>query len=194
MSIVLMGTTSGSCTLQEQAVAGTTTLTLPTFNGTVGLLVSGTAVASTSGTSIDFTGIPAGVRRITVMLDGVSLSGTSNILLRLGTGSTTYVTTGYNDIAVLTGGASTNTTSTGGFLLYDNAASASANHFGMIVFTNINGNNWVCNGQAGLSTRNIITWTSGSLALGATLTAVRVTTANGTDTFDAGTINILYEG
>jgi hypothetical protein len=127
------------------------------------------------------------------MLDGVSLSGTSNILLRLGTGSTTFVTTGYNDITVLTGAGSTNTTSTGGFLLYDNAASASANYYGMVVFTNISGNSWVCNGQAGLSTRNIISWTSGSIALGAALTAVRITTVNGTDTFDAGSINILYE-
>lgn len=193
MSIVLLGSTSGSCTLQEQAVAGNTTLTLPTFNGTVGLLVSGTSV-SASGTSVDFTGLPAGVRRITVMLDGVSLSGTSNILFRLGSGSTpTYVTTGYNDITVLTGAGSINTTSTGGFLLYDNAGSAASNYYGMIVFTNISGNNWVCNGQAGLTTRNIISWTSGSVAVGATLTAVRITTANGTDTFDAGTINILYE-
>jgi len=84
MSIVLLGSTSGSCTLQEQAIAGTTTLTLPTFNGTVGLLVSGTAVASTSNTSIDFTSIPAGVRRITVMFDAVSTSGTSNWLIQLG--------------------------------------------------------------------------------------------------------------
>jgi len=35
MSIVLLGSTSGSCTLQEQAVAGTTTLTLPTTSGTI---------------------------------------------------------------------------------------------------------------------------------------------------------------
>ena len=35
MSIVLVGSTSGSCTLQEQAVAGTTVLTLPTTSGTV---------------------------------------------------------------------------------------------------------------------------------------------------------------
>ncbi len=35
MSIVLLGSTSGSCTLQEQAVAGTTVLTLPTTSGTV---------------------------------------------------------------------------------------------------------------------------------------------------------------
>jgi hypothetical protein len=31
------------------------------------------------------------------------------------------------------------------------------------------------------------------VALGAVLTAVRITRVNGTDTFDAGSINILYE-
>jgi hypothetical protein len=36
--------------------------------------------------------------------------------------------------------------------------------------------------------------TGGSIALAALLTAVRITTVNGTDTFDAGSINILYEG
>lgn len=199
MSIVLLGSTSGSITLSEPAVAGSNTLSLPAVTGTFVIagqnsaITSGTAV-SASSTSVDFTSIPSWVKRITVMLDGVSLSGTSNILFRLGSGSTpTYVTTGYNDITVLTGAGSTNTTSTGGFLLYDNAGSAASNYYGMIVFTNISGNNWVCNGQAGLTTRNIISWTSGSVAVGATLTAVRITTVNGTDTFDAGTINILYE-
>ena len=47
-------------------------------------IVRGTAVASTSGTSIDFTGIPAWVERITVMFSGVSGSGTSNFLLQIG--------------------------------------------------------------------------------------------------------------
>jgi len=98
MSIVLLGSTSGSCTLQEQAVAGTTTLTLPTFNGTVGLLVSGTAKAFnwnglTTNTFIDFESIPAGVRRITLTLSGFSTNGTSPPLIQIG--STTYATSGY---------------------------------------------------------------------------------------------------
>jgi len=58
-------------------------------------IVRGTAVASTSGTSIDFTAIPAWVERITVMFQGVSTSGTSFVLVQLGTGSTTYTTSGY---------------------------------------------------------------------------------------------------
>jgi hypothetical protein len=43
MSIVLMGSTSGSCTLQEQAVAGSTTLTLPAASGNV---LASTAVSA----------------------------------------------------------------------------------------------------------------------------------------------------
>ena len=43
MSIVLLGSTSGSCTLQEQAVAGSTTLTLPTATGNV---LASTAVSA----------------------------------------------------------------------------------------------------------------------------------------------------
>ena len=61
--------------------------------GAIGLINSMTAVNSTSGTSIDFTGIPSGVKRITIMLKDVSTSGTSYKLIQLGSGSIT--TTGY---------------------------------------------------------------------------------------------------
>jgi len=53
MSIVLLGSTSGSCTLQEQAIAGTTVLTLPTTSGTV--LTTGS-----SGQSIPKAALPTG--------------------------------------------------------------------------------------------------------------------------------------
>jgi hypothetical protein len=186
MSIVLLGATSGSCTLQEQAVAGTTTLTLPTFNGTVGLLVSGTAVASTSGTSIDFTGIPAGVRRITVMFRGVSTSGTSNWLVQIGAGS--FVSSGYSSGA--SSGTSTvaTTTSTAGFNIRVGGASDTVN--GLMTITNITGTDWVSSHSAG---GNAFWVGGGNLALGGTLDRVRITTVNGTDTFDAGSINILFE-
>jgi hypothetical protein len=192
MSIVLLGSTSGSCTLQEQAVAGTTTLTLPTFNGTVGLLVSGTAVASTSGTSIDFTGIPAGVRRITVMFSGTSLSGTSQYLVQIGAGSVT--SSGYSSA----GSAFTNTstatvlTSTAGFVIRNPANAATLLNCIMTI-VNITGNTWVSSHSYGESGTGAIGTGGGNLALGGTLDRVRITTVNGTDTFDAGSINILYE-
>jgi hypothetical protein len=194
MSIVLMGSTSGSCTLSEQAVAGTTTLTLPTITGTVGILVSGTAVASTSGTSIDFTGIPAGIRRITVMINGVSTNGTSNILLQLGDSGgveNTGYATSVSSISTTANTTNGSNSITAGFPFYNTSIGASDTLTATIVLLNLTGNTWLGNGSGIQGTRTIIN--AGSKDLSATLDRVRLTTTNGTDTFDAGTINILYE-
>jgi hypothetical protein len=194
MSLVLTGSTSGSCTLQEQAVAGTTTLTLPTFNGTVGLLVSGTAVASTSGTSIDFTSIPSGVRRVTVMFNGVSTSGTSPIVARIGAGSVD--TSGYAATnAAIISTACYCTTFTASFgLTADTSVMSSANLLqGLVTLAYLSANIWVISGVVGTSSQSIQYYVSGSKSLSGVLDRLRITTVNGTDTFDAGSINILYE-
>jgi hypothetical protein len=196
MSIVLLGSTSGSCTLQEQAVAGTTTLTLPTFNGTVGLLVSGTAVASTSGTSIDFTSIPAGVRRITVMFNDVSTSGTSPPQIQIGD-SGGIETTGYAGTSSVIAGGTAQALFTTGFGIGVNTS----NWANVVVVSgaitislfNSSTNTWVASGSVGRSDTASTYFTSGGKSLSATLDRVRITTVNGTDTFDAGSINILYE-
>lgn len=192
MSLVLTGSTSGSCTLQEQAVAGTTTLTLPTITGTVGILVSGTAVASTLGTSIDFTSIPAGVRRITVMFNGVSTNGTSPQQVQIGSGSVD--TTGYTggQAAVLNSNITGTSSITTGFA-WNTAGSASTSVYGTIVLTLVSGNIWVANGNGWdvQGSRGMIL--AGGKTLSGSLDRVRVTTVGGTDTFDAGSINILYE-
>jgi hypothetical protein len=192
MSIVLIGSTSGSCTLQEQAVAGTTTLTLPTITGTVGILVSGTAVASTSGTSIDFTSLPAGIRRITVMLNATSLSGVAQYLIQIGAGSVT--TSGYNSAGSGFTNSSTATvlTSTAGFVIRNPSNAPSLLNCVMTI-VNVTGNTWVSTHSYGESPTGAIGTGGGNLALGGTLDRVRITTTNGTDTFDAGTINIMYE-
>jgi hypothetical protein len=191
MSIVLMGSTSGSATLQEQAVAGNTTLTLPTITGTVGVLVSGTAVASTSGTSIDFTGLPAGVRRITVVFTGVSTNGTSQLQVQLGSGS--FSTSGYTSFATTV--QTSNTTSgnavTSGFHTFSQSASSSKN--GQMVLLLISGNSWISNHVIADNGLSASLQGGGALALGGALDRIRITTVNGTDTFDAGSINILYE-
>jgi len=174
--------------------------TSPSISGAVmstmgsSVITSGTAQASTSGTSIDFTGIPSWVKRITVMLSGVSTSGTSQKLFRLGTGSTTYTTTGYISTSLFVTGANVGQLSfTDGFNLYNAVAAADIIN-GAVVFTNITGNTWVCSGMVSQTVGTVLTvFTNGSIALGAALTAVRITSAGGTDTFDAGSINILYE-
>ena len=151
--------------------------------GNSGAFVAGTAVASTSGTSIDFTSIPSWVKRITFMLDGVSTNGGSTIQIQLGT-SSGVETTGYVSGNVY--GALTT-----GFLTALNPA-ASYLQYGTQVFTKINGNSWVQNGNI-LTTGIAIAPVAGSKTLSGTLDRVRLTTIGGTDTFDAGTINILYE-
>jgi hypothetical protein len=191
MSIVLMGSTSGSCTLQEQAVAGTTTLTLPTISGTVGVLVSGTAVATTSGTSIDFTGIPAEVRRITVIFAGVSTNGASTVLIQIGD-SGGIETTGYVSTSeYLTGGASSgNNASTIGFVTaVGDGATVRSGH---MVITHIGSNLWVSSHTL-KGSPTYAYFGGGDKTLSSTLDRIRLTTTNGTDTFDAGSINIMYE-
>ena len=158
-------------------------------------ITRGTAVASTSGTSIDFTALPAWVKKITVMFSGVSTSGTSNKQIQLGTGSTTYTTTGYVGATGYVTTAVSPLSVTTGFGLQNGGAAADTNS-GLITIVNISGNNWVCSGTT--STNNAsqpgLIYTNGQISLAAALTAVRITTVNGTDTFDAGSINILYEG
>jgi hypothetical protein len=176
-----------------------------TINGSAGVttnsgavydsLQRGTAV-SASGTSVDFTSIPSWVRRITVMLSGVSLSGTSNYVFQIGAGS--IANTGY-----LSGAASVSTTTssttngsnavttyivTGGYT--STAASVASGH---AIFTNISGNTWVATGILYADGAGRMAYFGGNITLSGTLDRVRITTINGTDTFDAGTINIIYE-
>lgn len=179
--------TSGTLVLQSN---GTTQLTVSS-TGTYGQLKSGTAVASTSGTSIDFTGIPSWVKRITVMLYGVSLSGSSAPLIQIGAGSVT--TSGY--VASTAYAASTNVaanlTATSGFPVYASAAAQLVT--GVLTINLVGSNFWVSGHSAMLELGGGITG-AGKITLGGTLDRVRITTVNGTDTFDAGSINILYEG
>jgi hypothetical protein len=168
----------------------TQTLTNKTIQG--GAITSGTAVASTSGTSISFTALPSWVKRITIMFRSVSTSGTGNPLFQLGTGSTTYTTSGYLGAGSSLDASTVSTAAfTAGFGL--NISNAANVIHGSIVITNIDSNIWVASGVFARSDANTTT-TGGSISLGAALTAVRATTSNGTDTFDAGSINILYEG
>jgi len=167
------------------------TLSSPTINGTpvmgASVITSGTAVASTSGTSIDFTGIPSWVKRITVMFAGVSTNGTSPVRLQIGGGS--VETTGYTSTSTVMGIA--NGTSTGGFDRYQTAAADITS--GWYVLTLIGSNLWVCTAQYALSTASNPGWITGNKTTASTLDRVRFTTVNGTDAFDAGTVNILYE-
>ena len=155
-------------------------------------IVTGTAVASTSGTSIDFTSIPSWAKRITVMLAGVSTTGSSAIQIQIGSGS--VATTGYfQAVGLACSSGVSGSSHTTGFVLETASIYASSNRAGTATLTRIDGNTWVNAATIG-STGQVGSNTSGGyLALGGALDRVRITTVAGTDTFDAGTINIMYE-
>jgi hypothetical protein len=181
--------TSGEINLQSN---GSTKLSVLS-TGVSGTLVQGTAVASTSGTSIDFTAIPSWVKRITVMFSGVSTNGTSFPLIQLGD-SGGVETTGYISVSgLLYGSTPATTNSTAGFVINSNLATNT--HNGALVISLLGSNAWVCQGSVcGTVNANQSITVTGSKTLSDVLDRVRITTVNGTDTFDAGTINIQYEG
>jgi hypothetical protein len=154
-------------------------------------IVRGTAVASTSGTSIDFTSIPSWVKRITIVLQGVSTNGTSVIELRIGSGSITA--TGYSGSYVYTvlSTATGGSTSTTGFQVP--GVSAANIRSGIYTLINLSGNIWVASGCGAFSEVAGSWQGGGNLTLGGVLDTVRLTTAGGVNTFDAGSVNILYE-
>ena len=156
---------------------------------------SATAQASTSGTSIDFTGIPSWVKRITVMFNGVSLNGSSNILVQLGDSGGAENSGYVSQVGTVTQVSNTTRYSayTTGFGFHYSGSASSYVYSGVMVFTLLSGNLWMYLGGSQEETVGGTSNCIGSKTLSDTLDRVRVTTTNGTDTFDAGSINILFE-
>jgi hypothetical protein len=154
-------------------------------------LTLATAQATTSGTSIDFTGIPSWVKRITVLLNRVSTNGTSNYLVQLGSG--TLKTSGYVSTATSGAAGVTTITETSGHIVAAGAAAASQFN-GHLVLTFISGVTWVGSSLVLSTGSNGYSMGASDVSLSGALDRVRLTTVNGTDTFDAGSVNIMYEG
>jgi hypothetical protein len=182
----------------SEALAGTnadravTPLGLKTAVNTIvdSKFVRETAKATTSGTSIDFTGIPSWVKRITLMFNNMSTSGSSYKQIQLIYGGSTVVNSGYRaSSARFNSTAIGEAASTTGFLIV--SGSSSDDMWGSFTLTNFDGNTWVGFGGMTYSTGNLVS--SGGITIGGTLTGIRLTTVNGTDTFDSGSINIMYE-
>lgn len=196
--------TSGTLNIVTGSGSGTTAVTvdgsgnmvvtgtLSASGGVSGGIRSGTAVASTSGTSIDFTSLPTGIKRITVMFSGVSLNGSANLLIQIGSGSVTSSGYSSSSATAISGSTTSGVTSTAGFI---SAIGAAGNIIsGHIVITNITSTTWVASHYHGYgSTAAASTGGGYSPSLSGALDRVRITTTTGTDTFDAGSINIFYE-
>jgi len=211
MPVKLNSSGGGSVTLTTPSTAVDYTATFPANTGNVvtdgatqtltnktlssplvmgaSVITSGTAQVSTSGTNIDFTDIPSWVKRVTVMFSGVSTNGANSLLVQLGD-SGGVETTGYISTSVQISGGGLTADATVGFVI--RSATASNVFSGSMVIMNINGNDWVSQHSV-KQTTIAIACGAGDKSLSGTLDRVRITTFGGTDTFDAGSINILYE-
>jgi hypothetical protein len=184
---------SDSQTLSNKTLTSPT-INSPTFGGTATMgasfITRGTTVTASS-TAVDFASLPNWINRITVMFRNISTNGTSFMLVQLGT-SGGFATSGYvstsNDLDG--GGGSSSSDSTSGLIMRIQAASNIVN--GIMTIAYMGSNTWVANHTCA-STTTVVFMGGGTVALGGTLDRVRITTVNGTDTFDAGSINILYE-
>jgi hypothetical protein len=195
-TIASLISTTGTITNLSTTLAGDFTISQGT--GTIGAakvtpanlsqpLTSGVQVA-TGGTAVEFTSIPSWVKKLTIMLNGVSTNGTSPLQLQLG--STTYSTSGYNSSAW---SANTfNSSSTSGLILQGTNADGSITSGNLTVCT-LGSNTWVSSHSLGATLSNNSTG-GGAITLGGSLDRLRLTTVGGTQTFDAGTINIIYQG
>jgi hypothetical protein len=170
----------------------TTTFKVDIFKST-GSMVLGTMQASTSGTSIDFTSLPAGIKRITVMFDGVSTNGTSNLEVQIGD-SGGLETSGYLSAACNCFASPDPATATTGFLLTGSIAAVTVlNGFITMTLMDEATNLWISSGNLGASDAAAVQVSGGSKNLSDVLTQLSVKAVNGTDTFDLGNINIMYE-
>jgi len=173
-----------------QLLTSSGTGSAPTWTTVSAGFTLGAPVASTSGTSITFTGIPAGVKQVVISFKGVSTNGTSAKVIRLGDAggieTTGYISVGdsmVNGTSLITDGISINST------LASNIINGSVR----LTLENSTLYQWVASGTLcinGGGTDSLVT--SGEKALSAELDRISVTTVNGTDTFDAGEINIMY--
>jgi hypothetical protein len=170
---------------------GTVTGNLSVTGNVSGVLKSGTAVASTSGTSVDFTGIPSTAKRVTLVFSGVSTNSTNPIQVQLGSGS--YTTSGYISTYGRFSSSSNSGSSTVGY--YITAPNASDTISGNLILTNVASNTWIAS-FTGIASTTVCCVAGGSVSLSGVLDRLRIigsTTGSPTDTFDAGTVNIMWE-
>jgi hypothetical protein len=166
-----------------------------TYTVSTSQTVASTTMTVTQVVAIDFTSIPSWVKRITFMLSGVSISGTSSLQLRLGT-SGGFVTSGYSsNIGVITAASTSagSVATTTGLIIINSGGTADTTS-AVLSLNNFTGNVWTYSGTGG-RTGNVAAYYVSAipLTLSGVLDRVRLTTVNGTDTFDAGSVNILYE-
>ena len=156
-------------------------------------IISGTTVVTTSGANIDFTSLPSGITTLTVLFSGVSTTGTNAILIQVGSLSGGIEVANYLGSAGDMGDAAANAVFQLSSGFYLAVSSALATIHGSVTLFHMGSNIWTASGTLGLSNNKAIKTVGGSIAMASVLDRVRITTVGGTDTFDAGKINIVYQ-
>jgi len=177
------------------AIAGTSTSKLLTpASAHTSLKIIEEGLHTLSGAAFDVTSLPSGIKRIIINLLSVSTSGTSPMLLQLGTGGSPE-TSGYlGSGGVVQNVASTQAANyTTGF--GDTTASAANIRHGTITLDLLDAatNTWIAHGVIGFSNAASMGIIGGSKPLAGTLDMIRLTTVGGTDTFDSGSIRVAYQ-
>ncbi len=154
-----------------------------------------TEQATTSGTSIDFTGIPSWVKKITITLDGVSTNAANSVPgIQIGD-SGGLETSGYvgNTMQFAEPDALSVTVLSNRFLL-GAVADAAATVIGHIVLTLMDAanNTWIATGNMTRGDVNANIIMAGIKSLTGTLDRLSLISGSA-DTFDLGAINIMYE-
>jgi hypothetical protein len=147
-----------------------------------------------TGTAVDFTGIPSWARRVMVSFNGVSTNGNSLVVLRLGAGS--IATSGYVATYALVpdaAGGSVRSSRTNSSIIVTGNSVPADNRYGTITLCNCGNNMWIASGVVGTVSFDNVSMVCGGLRLGGILDRLQITTENGTDIFDFGTISLLYE-
>ena len=181
-----------------QATAGTWATAPSTIQGYGGAIktqniVNGATITTTSGTSQDFT-VPAWVKKITLMFSGVSTNGTSIPIVQIGDAGGIEATGYLGSISTIANTSTAGANNTIGFYFSSSSSAATVYHGILtLALTDAATNTWSSSGVIGSSNTAANHQQASSKALSAILTTVRLTTVNGTDTFDAGLFNILYE-
>lgn len=172
------------------SASGANFVARPTLAGGGGLGVTlGTAVATTSGSTVEVTGIPSNARRVSLVFDQVSTNGTVDPLVQLGTAlsveSASYAASG----SLAVNGGIYAVSATNGFPILLDAATRTLN--GEIVFTQTSSNRWVASGTLASGDAGVFS-VAGAKSLAAALTRIALTT-NSADVFDGGSITPTWE-
>lgn len=153
-----------------------------------GGLTVNTSVSTTSGTSVSLTtSIPSTANRVSILFNNTGTNGSSSLLIQGGAGS--FENTGYQTSART--GTSTST-STAGFIVNTSSAAAATTR-GKMTLDRATGNTWIASGSVATGATEDIHSFAGVKTFSGALSRLQITTVNGTDAFDEGSVTVTWE-